>query len=77
VAACGSPRLLAIREDLFEHSERYRRLLIEYGTEGRDLAAEHREIASAVMARDVPTACALIAGHIRKTATTMMAIIST
>jgi GntR family carbon starvation induced transcriptional regulator len=76
VAACGSPRLLAIREDLFEHSERYRRLLIEYGTAGRDLAAEHREIASAVLARDVPAACALITGHIRKTATTMMAIIS-
>lgn len=76
VASCGSPRLLAIREDLFEHSERYRRLLIEHGTEGRDLATEHREIANAVLARNPSTACALIAGHIRATASTMMGIIS-
>lgn len=75
VAACGSPRLIAIREDLFEHSERYRRLLIEHGTAGRDLADEHRAIANAVIARDTDSACALLTSHIRTTADSMIPIL--
>lgn len=75
VAASGSPRLLGIREDLFEHSERYRRLLIAHGTQYRDLAREHRDIAQAVLARDTTSACALLETHIRTTAQSMMIVI--
>lgn len=51
VGACGSPRLLAIRAQLHQQSERYRVLsvLVEGG---RDVDAEHQALAEAALDRN-------------------------
>jgi len=77
VAACGSPRLLAIRQDLYEHSERYRRLLNAHGVGRRDVAAEHREIAEAVLLRDSAHACSLMTQHLQRTVENLVRLLST
>ena len=67
VAACGSPRLLSIREALIEQSERYRKLSVSYHPGERNLNEEHRQIMEAVIDRDAAAAVALIARHFNKT----------
>jgi DNA-binding GntR family transcriptional regulator len=67
VAACGSPRLLSIREALIEQSERYRKLSVSYHPGERNLNEEHKQIMEAVIDRDVPAALALVARHFNKT----------
>jgi GntR family carbon starvation induced transcriptional regulator len=74
VVACGSPRLLAYREVLYDMSERYRWRSISTGLMGRDVHAEHRRITEAVMARDVPRACGALAGHLVETARMVLTI---
>lgn len=63
VSACGSPRLLRMREQLFDESERYWHLDGAIERE-RDPIEEHRQLAEAVLARDVKRAQVLLAGHI-------------
>lgn len=75
VSACGSPRLLGIRRELYEHSERYRRLLYAHGTGQRDVEAEHRAIARAVISRDSQLACQLMKEHMRATVDNLMRIL--
>jgi DNA-binding GntR family transcriptional regulator len=69
VAACDSPWLLRIREQLFTQGERYRRINIRMSHVGRDLRDEHSEIAQAVLNRDVPRATKLMTEHLRLTET--------
>jgi DNA-binding GntR family transcriptional regulator len=69
VAACDSPWLLRIREQLFTQGERYRRINIRMSHVGRDLRDEHSEIAQAVLNRDVPHATKLMTEHLRLTET--------
>lgn len=76
VAACGSPRLLAIRKELYELSERYRRLLYAHGIGPRDVAEEHKAIAAAVIDRDADTACELMRAHMRATADTLVKLLA-
>jgi DNA-binding GntR family transcriptional regulator len=45
VAACDSPWLLRIREQLFVQGERYRRINIRMSDDSRDLRAEHTRLA--------------------------------
>jgi GntR family transcriptional regulator, carbon starvation induced regulator len=68
VRPCGSATLLRIRTSLYEMSQRYRYMAAKGQSAERDVADEHRQIASAVKRRDVDTACALMADHIRRTA---------
>lgn len=68
VSACNSPHLLSYREHLFELSDRYRRLSVEYPIAERDTYREHAEIAAAVLAREADRAERLIAAHFLKTA---------
>ncbi len=75
VSACGSPRLLAIREQLYELSERYRRLLYAHGVGPRNVDEEHRSIAEAVIHRNTETACALLSAHIRTTVDNLTVIL--
>jgi DNA-binding GntR family transcriptional regulator len=63
VSACGSPRLLQIRLQLYEKSERYRKLELSL-PRNRDPEDEHAKIVDAVLARDVPRATRLMAAHI-------------
>jgi DNA-binding GntR family transcriptional regulator len=66
VSTCGSPRLLQIRQQLYEQSERYRRFEITL-PRNRDADDEHRRIAEATIARDIPLATRLMREHINGT----------
>lgn len=59
--------LLRLRTILYAQSERYRRLSVPLGRDGRDLDREHREIMEAVLARDADRACALLDRHLAAT----------
>jgi DNA-binding GntR family transcriptional regulator len=66
VGGCGSPRLLQIRNSLYEQSERHRRLELSIPHD-RDAEDEHRLLAEAVIARDIARATRLMHGHINRT----------
>jgi DNA-binding GntR family transcriptional regulator len=67
VAACGSEKLLAIRSQLYEQAERYRRYsgVIE---KDRDVAAEHKRLFEATIARDPAAAAREMSAHLWLTA---------
>lgn len=73
VAACDSPWLLRLREILFVQSERYRRVSVPLNSKGRDLHAEHKEIADATIARDRERACTALREHLQKTTRILIA----
>jgi DNA-binding GntR family transcriptional regulator len=66
VGGCGSPRLLQIRNSLYEQSERHRRLELSI-PHNRNADAEHRLLAEAAIARDIPRATRLMHSHINRT----------
>jgi DNA-binding GntR family transcriptional regulator len=66
VGGCGSPRLLQIRNSLYEQSERHRRLELSIPHD-RKADDEHRLLAEAVIARDIPRATQLMHIHINRT----------
>ena len=68
VSACGSPTLLAMRQSLFDRSERYRSLSAAFRPEARDKIGEHRELMLAAINREADRAAGLIERHIRNTA---------
>lgn len=74
VSACDSRWWLRLREQLYLQAERYRRLLIPHARSGRDAATEHKAIAAAVLARDAPLACDLLARHFQLTTDTLLAL---
>jgi DNA-binding GntR family transcriptional regulator len=63
VSACGSPRLLRMRHQLYEQSERYRKLESTLVKE-RNPDDEHKRLASAVIERDIPLATRLLKAHL-------------
>ena len=67
VAACDSPWLLRIREQLFVQGERYRRINIRMSDDSRDLRAEHARLADAVLSRDMKLASERMTEHLRLT----------
>ena len=66
VSACGSPRLLQIRKQLYDQSERYRKMESALPRE-RNPDDEHKRIADAVIARNVALATKLMKSHIALT----------
>lgn len=68
IAACPSPKLLQIRQTLFEQSERYRFLSAARRTIKRDKLLEHKKLLDAALARDAETATELMEMHIMLTA---------
>ena len=72
-SACGSAKLIEIRSQLYEQSERYRRYSAPLDRSERNVAAEHQRIFDAAVARDVQAATRAISDHLRATA----AILST
>jgi DNA-binding GntR family transcriptional regulator len=68
VAACASPWLLRIREQLFAQSERYRLLSMPLAQIVRDLEAEHSGIAKAAIARRADEAVERMTAHLQLTA---------
>jgi DNA-binding GntR family transcriptional regulator len=65
--ACRSRWQRRIIEQLYDHSERYRRLSSIKQSPHRDSAAEHRAIVDAVLARRGDEASNLLLDHIRRT----------
>jgi GntR family carbon starvation induced transcriptional regulator len=74
VSACPSTYLLDFRSRLYALTERYRNLAARrYRTgPGRDIAAEHLQLAQAVVARDTERACDLLRAHLEETAQTLL-----
>ena len=65
-SACGSPRLLQIRKQLYDKSERYRKMESALPRE-RDADAEHKRLTDAVISRNVALATKLMKSHIALT----------
>ena len=58
---------LRIREQLYQQSERYRRLSVPAGPTRRDVEGEHRAIMEAALARDADLAASLLREHLQLT----------
>ncbi|MDR0212318.1 MAG: FCD domain-containing protein [Pseudomonas putida] len=68
IANCRSPWLLRLSHMLREQTARYRMLSVHYpSSDERDVPGEHRALLDAALARDVETACALLARHYETT----------
>jgi GntR family transcriptional regulator, carbon starvation induced regulator len=66
-AACGSPRLLATRQRLYDEAEALRQMS-DSGGRRRDVEGEHSAIVRAIVARDASRAAELIGKHVQTTA---------
>jgi DNA-binding GntR family transcriptional regulator len=64
-AACRSPWLLRVLNTLYDHSERYRLVTVQKGTE--DAVREHNDIYAAAIERDKTAALAALRRHIQGT----------
>lgn len=64
VSECGSPWLLTMRRQLFDHFMRYQRLAPQRVQKGFSDAAGHNAILEAAKARDVEKCASLIRSHI-------------
>ncbi len=67
-AACNSPLLLQTCAQLYDKTDRYRRLSQTVENTPRDAHAEHKDLAKAVLDRNAPEAKKLLAGHYQRTA---------
>jgi DNA-binding GntR family transcriptional regulator len=67
VSACNSPLIMTFRAQLYDLSDRYRRVSVRNGLAGRDFDAEHQLITDAVLARDVDAAVAHTVNHFVET----------
>lgn len=67
VANCGSPQIMIFRGQLYDLSDRYRRMSVQNGLAGRDLDAEHQLIVDAALARDPGAAVAHTVDHFVET----------
>lgn len=70
IAACGSRWLLDLSDRLYAQTERYRQPSLRdrnYWNLERDVAAEHRQLLDAAVARDAGRATGLLARHYRET----------
>jgi DNA-binding GntR family transcriptional regulator len=73
VSACPSPWLQNQRQNLFDQSERYRRIAWTTARKPRPVPEEHEAIKDAVLARDVDLACSLMQDHFKKTTQAVIA----
>jgi DNA-binding GntR family transcriptional regulator len=64
---CDSPWLLRLRSQLYDQSERYRRLSVPLTTQTRNIREEHQGIVDATLARDADKAVALLSAHLSAT----------
>lgn len=70
LSACGSPWLLNYAGNLYDQAERYRLIRVMRTPKAvlaRDIAAEHRELLDAALARDVDRALAALRQHYSRT----------
>jgi len=67
VGRCGSPQIMAFRAQLYDLSDRYRRMSVQHGLAGRDFDAEHQRIVDAALVRDADAAIAHTVDHFVET----------
>ncbi len=65
--ACNSRQTMAFRSQLYDLSDRYRRLSVRSGLSGRDFDAEHQRIMDAALARNADAAVAFTVDHFVET----------
>ncbi|HLW91929.1 MAG TPA: GntR family transcriptional regulator [Roseiarcus sp.] len=73
VANCANTWLLKIREQLYEKSERYRRLSVPLRKIKRAVNAEHKAIMNAALANNQAKATTLMAEHLTLTSDILLA----
>jgi GntR family transcriptional regulator, carbon starvation induced regulator len=75
LAPCGSRWLLELSARLFDWTERYQNLALRGDIVGsRDVAAEHDNLAKAILARDALRSIELLNEHVRATARLAMSV---
>ncbi len=67
IAACGSPRLIALSARLYDEAYRYRRIMMSRFSSREDFIASHERLAEAALARRAESAAALAEAHIATT----------
>jgi GntR family carbon starvation induced transcriptional regulator len=73
VGACQSRQTMSFRAQLYDLSDRYRRLSVQHGLGGRDFDAEHQRIMDATLARDADAAISFTAEHFVETTRVILA----
>jgi GntR family carbon starvation induced transcriptional regulator len=69
IAACGSPRLIALSARLYDEAYRYRRIMMSRFSSREEFIASHEQLAHAALARETERAIALLEAHIATTLT--------
>lgn len=72
VATCENGWLLRLRQQLYEKSERYRRLSVPIRKKSRDVDGEHKKIMDAALAGDIPALTARMAAHLNLTTSILL-----
>lgn len=67
ISGSRMPLLTGFCRVLLNLSDRYRRIFLAGAAEGRDVSAEHSEIAAATVARDADFACQRLREHLQRT----------
>ena len=67
VAGCDNRALLRVRSQLYDQSERYRRLSVPLAHTTRDLDREHRELMNMALQRQADRVCELMVAHLSET----------
>ena len=73
VDGCDSPWLLRLHSQLYDQSERYRRLSVSLAKRTRNIEDEHRKIMDAMLARDADKAIGLMTAHLGATTRILLA----
>ena len=71
IAGCGSPRLVAQQDALYEAAARYRRRMNLEISDAEAVVAVHRQLVELTLGRDIGAACNALALHIRLTLDTV------
>jgi DNA-binding GntR family transcriptional regulator len=72
VDGCASPWLLRLHGQLYDQSERYRRLSVSVARQARKIGDEHQAIMDAALARDGERAVGLLSAHMRETTSILL-----
>ncbi|WP_303436116.1 GntR family transcriptional regulator [Salipiger sp. 1_MG-2023] len=67
LAGCGSPRIIQLADNLYSQAFRYRRILMGTWSDPDHYIANHKELADAVLARDLEHATTLNRTHLFST----------
>jgi GntR family carbon starvation induced transcriptional regulator len=65
VSACGSPRLLHLRRQLFDQFTRYQRIAPRHFWRSAGNDTEHKKLLEAALAHDVKKCAAMVGAHIK------------